>query len=316
MSYRLPLWSTVVIFIQMVMGGIIVGEDAGFVCPDWPLCHGQVMPKLSGLVLLELVHRLSALLVLVFVLINVGIVLKRYRHDRAMVRVIVLALASLMLQVIVGGLIVLLKLPGITTTIDVMNSMLLLGLFVYFTMLVRQRSEVQERLNSAEKERIHGLQTPAHYTLAAGAFAILMGALFRHTGASQALFGQDSYLLSHGQHTPPSMVSSVALMSIHIFSGVLLGVASVVLFTTAIRVGRMVKMSGVLVLLVIIQAALGMASLQSQLGLIVSTAHWANAGLLAIVMVWIAAKIWLNQPTEVDSMQSAIRLGDHGTAPS
>src|SRR5262245_3887574 len=47
----------------IVLGGVVRATGSGLACPDWPLCHGRLVPPLQVQVLLEWTHRLVALLV-------------------------------------------------------------------------------------------------------------------------------------------------------------------------------------------------------------------------------------------------------------
>jgi protoheme IX farnesyltransferase len=49
-------------FVLAVVGSWIRINGAGMTCPDWPLCHGAVVPALIGGVVLEWSHRMLALL--------------------------------------------------------------------------------------------------------------------------------------------------------------------------------------------------------------------------------------------------------------
>lgn len=51
-----------------VLGSWVRINGAGLTCPDWPLCHGALIPSFAGGVILEWSHRLVALLESFFVL--------------------------------------------------------------------------------------------------------------------------------------------------------------------------------------------------------------------------------------------------------
>ncbi|MBX6353261.1 MAG: COX15/CtaA family protein [Thermoflavifilum sp.] len=307
MSTALPLVTTVIIGVQMVLGGIVVGKDAGFVCPDWPLCDGQILPALSGPVLLELTHRFSALLVTVLVLWNGLRIWIRYRDHRLLRWSAVGSVISLFLQVVIGGLIVLFKLPGATTTIDVANSMVLLGLYVVITQAVwRDGRRMAGRPVPADPQ-LYALAPAAWTVFGTAAFAVVMGALFRHTGASEALYGRIDYLASHGQLVPPPAWFNEALLFIHILSGVMVACAAVWFLVAAVRQRRMVGLAVWLLACVVVQMALGITSLGTELALIPSTIHWGVAGLLMATVTHIAATVrWAKQAEQAAETRNEV----------
>lgn len=61
-------------FSQITLGGFVRAADAGLACADdWPLCDGQWIPAFTGDVILEYTHRLTAVLLGIFVLAAVVI---------------------------------------------------------------------------------------------------------------------------------------------------------------------------------------------------------------------------------------------------
>ena len=67
--FRIVLLSSLISAIfQVSLGGVVRVTQSGLGCPDWPLCHGQIVPPIEAASLIEFSHRLSASLLIILVL--------------------------------------------------------------------------------------------------------------------------------------------------------------------------------------------------------------------------------------------------------
>lgn len=67
-SPETPTWpfclTTLLIFSQSILGAWVSSSHAGLACPDFPMCFGEIIPPLEGLVAYQFFHRAGAVLVL------------------------------------------------------------------------------------------------------------------------------------------------------------------------------------------------------------------------------------------------------------
>ena len=64
----LAIVSSIMALAQITLGGVVRVTGSGLGCPDWPLCHGQLIPPFEFATLIEYSHRLSASTLSIFVL--------------------------------------------------------------------------------------------------------------------------------------------------------------------------------------------------------------------------------------------------------
>jgi len=60
---QLATATAALMYALIVIGSIVRTTNSGLACPDWPLCHGRLIPPLQFNVLVEWFHRLVALVV-------------------------------------------------------------------------------------------------------------------------------------------------------------------------------------------------------------------------------------------------------------
>ena len=66
---------------QVTLGGVVRVTESGLGCPDWPLCHGGIIPPFELSTLIEYAHRLSASVLGLIVLALAALAWLFYRYN-------------------------------------------------------------------------------------------------------------------------------------------------------------------------------------------------------------------------------------------
>lgn len=116
-------------FLLLIWGNLVAGLKAGLACPDWPLCHGTVLPPFRLDIWMEYTHRLIAALATVFLLV---LSWKRFSSYQGLAKAVPLAAVALIgTEILIGGAVVLLELPVQLTTVHFMTGLTVLLLAFY-----------------------------------------------------------------------------------------------------------------------------------------------------------------------------------------
>ena len=131
--YKLAFLLSVLIFINILFGPLVRATDSGLACPDWPLCHGKVIPPPEFRIWMEVGHRIYSGL-LGFVILALSIIV--FKNSELRARFGLLAFTSLVVlvnQVILGKLTVTKLLDPGTVNMHLLNAVLLFTLIVSIT---------------------------------------------------------------------------------------------------------------------------------------------------------------------------------------
>src|SRR5256886_4562673 len=168
-------------FLVVVWGGIVRVTGSGLGCPDWPLCRGQFLPSLDTATRIEWTHRFLAIVSGLAVAALVLWSLLRYRADRRVLALAIVAAVLYPLQAVLGAITVILELPPEWVTLHLANAELLLATLTILAVVARWPELARSRAPG---------WTWLALAAAVGTFVLMLsGAYVRGANATSACLG-------------------------------------------------------------------------------------------------------------------------------
>jgi len=273
----------------IVLGGTVRATDSGTACPDWPLCHGRVFPRIEEHVLIEYSHRLVASIVGLFIIATVIWAWRRAGNDPLVRRASVLAIVLLAVQVLVGAATV-----NTETDASVVALHLSIALTLFATLITLALAASRER--AMANARLPLLMT----AVALGAFALVIsGAYVSQEGAG---LSYPDWPLFDGKLTP----SGGRLGDLHYLHRILAGGLGFLLLGLAVATWRNERRPAVrgavplAVVVYFVQVFAGAGNIWFELPTWLRIVHLALASALWAVLVFAAAWCYL-RPASGDS---------------
>ena len=259
----------------MTLGAVVRAEGAGLACPDWPLCFGQPIPTFNFQIALEWGHRVLAGSVSLGLAVLTALLLRdpdlRARRGRALAAAWIL----LGVQVVLGGLTVLLHLAPWTVTAHLLVGSTFCGTLLW---IARDLAEGEPAPDARP------LPTGASVLIVGTAvvlFAqILVGGLVSSQAAGLACA---HFPTCDGQEYFPSLTGLVGIHVLHRIGACAVLLAFVALVLSTRRLGRVGAVSRVGLRIVIVQLALGAANVVTRLPVELTALHTALAAALFLV---------------------------------
>ena len=127
------LLSLAVSFLQIALGGFVRASESGLGCPDWPLCHGKIIPPFEFHTLIEYSHRLNGSLLGIFVAVLLILCIMRYRRDKQLMMANYTAFTLVVSAGILGGITVITELAWWIRLIHLGIAQFLAACLMYIT---------------------------------------------------------------------------------------------------------------------------------------------------------------------------------------
>jgi protoheme IX farnesyltransferase len=299
-------------FLLLLLGGLVHNTESSLACPDWPLCYGQVFPKMEGGILVEHSHRLLASLVGFFSILIVFFTNKLKTTSEEHSHANVMAWASLgmvILQGLLGGITVIYKLPTVVSTSHLALSMVFFCAIIYFYHFWTWKVLKNEPVELTEETKNEWTASFKQLWFAGGILIylqIVLGAFMRHSGAGVACgLGMKNTLKCFDSEAwkhflwPVSLPAQVHMT--HRWMAALLVLVSIALMIKSFKLLSKVELkgqskkflgiwSGLFFMAVFFQALLGIFSVGKNLAVTPTTLH-LGMGALCLAISW---KMFLN----------------------
>ncbi len=268
-------------------GGLVTSTGSGLAVPDWPLSFGKLFPPMVGGVLFEHGHRMIAATV---GLLTIGLAIWFALRERrpAVRRLAYVALAVVVVQGLLGGLTVILRLPLAVSVVHACLAQIFFCILVLLALLTSRRY-----LESSRPQRPPAggpaLRRPAWGVSGLIFLQLLLGALMRHSGAGLAI---PDVPLAFGRVVPPMFTGDIGLHFAHRLGAVGIAVAVAWVAIRAVRLKRrdLVAPAALAVALVVLQIVLGATAVLTRLAVIPTTAHLVVGALLLATLMVVALR--------------------------
>lgn len=265
----------------LFLGSVVHATESSLACPDWPTCFGTMVPEMTGGVFWEHLHRLVAGgLVLMFGLATW--LARQEAPDRPWIFKACLAgLGLLVIQSVFGGLTVIYRLPDLVSTTHLTLAFAFLTLASVLAAATTDGGKPIGGLSASAGTRLRMLAGLAWLLVF---LQSVVGGLVRHTDAGMAC---PDVPLCLGQVVPPLVNLPITVHFAHRILALVATGAVLWLAGAAFRrdvPGRLRRWIVVAVVLVLLQVALGVASVLTVLAVAPVSLHTLVAAALLGVL--------------------------------
>ena len=281
---KLTLFTAIMTYALVVLGGIVRVTGSGLGCPDWPLCYGQPLPSAQTEAIIEMAHRYVAAFVTVLVILMAITAWRGYRKEKEIFRAAAAGISVIFVQIILGAITVLLKNQPITVVFHFGAALAMLACATIVA--------TAARLPAAQQAQHTPLRKWALISVGLVIALLFFGALV--TGTNSALGCLTDWPLCRGELIPNTTELSTYINWFHRFFALMTGL--VLAYTTVVAWRSKAQQQGawiasaLMLSFFVVQAAIGGAVVLSRIQLVwrglhlaMATATWASAIVLAML---------------------------------
>ena len=292
--HRLSLATLLITMSMVVLGGVVHNTGSSLACPDWPLCFGQVFPKMEGGVAVEHSHRLLGMLIGLLCIALVVVSRRIKQTDPCLARTAIGVLVAVILQGVLGGATVLLKLSPLVSTLHLGTSQLVIALLLWIT--VRSAAKPDLKITTQPSKAVYKALGGATVLIY---LQMLLGAGIRHGGAAQICgLGPDSpnfLCLDPVTQTAVLFPSTLAAKAnlLHRYFGIVAGLLAIggtipmLKWAKSQGIGQLRAACVGTHIIVVTQWILGFLTLATYIGVVSTTLHLLFAMLLWMTLLFL-----------------------------
>ncbi len=122
------LTTVIATLVLIGLGSAVRTTGSGLGCPDWPLCHGSLIPPFERTAMIEWTHRTVASVTGLLIMAQAVWARVAFRSDRALNRIALSTVPLLAVQAILGREAVVRELPPGVVAVHMVSALLLLAL--------------------------------------------------------------------------------------------------------------------------------------------------------------------------------------------
>ncbi|MDE3269216.1 MAG: COX15/CtaA family protein [Pseudomonadota bacterium] len=276
----------ILLLLVILAGGYVRIVEAGLACPDWPLCHGQLIPafdhpEFGGKVFWEWGHRFLALIAFLAILYFAARVWFSRPHYR---KHLLLLVALFCLQALLGALTVTELLASPTVNLHFFNALILLSYFVWLRLRIDSKAKCDP-----PSMLVQG------FLLAAMTLLVLQFIIGSVVSTTYSGYACDSFPSCTGVWELPT-TRSQSLHMLHRLTGVVVLLVSCGYLLLPASGRRLRWACCIVPMTAALQVLLGVMSIYWGLSIVMRTLHFGVALILYLLMFTITCIYLLSRP--------------------
>ena len=278
----------------VTVGVVVRATDSGLGCPDWPLCHGQIIPPLDDpKAWIEWIHRGIAVIIGFMIVGLAGLALRDHRDRPSLVWPSLASVGLVGFQAWLGRETVRLGNSGESVTAHLAAAMLLVGLLVFLT------------VRAAFPTRITGRGASQQFTLLASFAAVATFALLLFgsnvTATDSALVFPDWPLMGGSLAPPLTEASSAQVLHRWVAGlvGLLVAFVAILAWRTRRDQRTLVRLAVGAGSLFAVQVVIGGLQVLTRLSAWTQTLHLAIGAIIWAMLVGLAVLSYYSARTAV-----------------